>query len=51
MIDDSSKFHFPEFTDEFLDKMKDELPSLLDLATTYAFDFEGFDLECDKYKK
>ena len=40
MIDDLTYFTFPEFTDEFLNNMKDELPSLLNLATSYEFDFD-----------
>ena len=50
MIDDLSCFNFPEFTDDFLKNMKAELPSLMDLAITYEFDFDTEDEESIKYK-
>ena len=50
MIDDLSCFNFPEFTDDFLKNMKAELPSLMDLAITYEFDFDTEDEESTKYK-
>ena len=50
MIDDLSCFNFPEFTDDFLKNMKAELPSLLDLVTTYEFDFDDKDKESKEYK-
>ena len=51
MIDDLSYLNFPEFTNQFLEKMKENFPSLLNLVTTYDFDFESSDSEGEKYKK
>ena len=50
-MNDFSYFNFPEFTDGFHQNMKDELPSLLDLAVTYKFDFKSIDIRGEKYTK
>ena len=49
MIDDIAFFQFPEFTVEFLQQMKDELPNLLRLVSTNDFDFDARDVGGKKY--
>ena len=50
MIHNLFYFNVPEFPDEFLVGMKEELPSTLNLVTTYYFDSESIDYEDDKYQ-
>jgi hypothetical protein len=41
LIDDLIHFDFPEFDEEFRDQMKEEVPELLNLATTLQHYLEG----------
>jgi hypothetical protein len=44
LIDDLIHFDFREFDEEFRDQMKEEVPELLNLATTLQHDLEGKDV-------
>ena len=47
LIDELAHFEFKEFNEEFLQKMKDEVPKLLKLVDSMPYNFEGEDAETE----